>query len=462
MATIGFIQHRLGSTDGVSLEVEKFRLLLEKRGHRVRYLSGNDTGHLGRFIPELHPSHPDTARIIRNATRKLTDYPDGEALIQDIRVHADRINPGILAFLEEESIDLLFPNNLLSVGYNLPGALALTEALESTGIQAVCHHHDFWWEDSGEVFPTCAEVIDFYSKYCPPALPNLKHCVINSIAQGQLFERCGLESRVIPNVFDFDRVPWERDSFNQDLRKDLGLEDSDLLFLQATRVLDRKGIELAIDTVAQVNAPENLERLISRPLYNGRRFSSSSRTALVCAGYVESIGISGDYATKLAQHASEKGVDLIWASDKVGHTRHATESSKRYSLWDCYTAADFVTYPSVWEGWGNQLIEAIFARLPVLLFEYPVYQTDLVSAGFKVVSLGSSYARRASDGLLEVENAVLRRCALEIVDLLQDPNHRRSVVNHNVLRAKEYYSYHALDAILGEILESQGIPQTVC
>lgn len=32
-----------------------------------------------------------------------------------------------------------------------------------------------------------------------------------------------------------------------------------------------------------------------------------------------------------------------------------------------------MTYPSLREGWGNQFIEAVFAKLPVVLLEYPVW-----------------------------------------------------------------------------------------
>ena len=45
--------------------------------------------------------------------------------------------------------------------------------------------------------------------------------------------------------------------------------------------------------------------------------------------------------------------------------------------------SDFVTYPSLWEGWGNQLLEALRARLPLMLFEYPVYQADIKSKGLR-------------------------------------------------------------------------------
>lgn len=36
-------------------------------------------------------------------------------------------------------------------------------------------------------------------------------------------------------------------------------------------------------------------------------------------------------------------------------------------LWDLYTAADLVTCPSLYEGFGNALIEAFDDKVPVLI-----------------------------------------------------------------------------------------------
>jgi mannosylglucosylglycerate synthase len=262
---------------------------------------------------------------------------------------------------------------------------------------------------------------------------------------------------VVPNVFDFDRSPWEKDAYSSDFREAIGVDANDILFLQATRVLDRKGIELAIDTVGYVNQPEVRQKLMNRPLYDGRPFRDDSRAVLVCVGYVETIGISGDYRRNLEKRAERTGVRMIWASDRVGHQRASVNGVKKYSLWDCYTAADFVTYPSLWEGWGNQLIEAIFAQLPVVLFEYPVYREDLSRAGFELVSLGSEMNGKDDDGLVTLNESAFDRVIPRIVDLLQNLSARQDVVKRNFEIAKKHYSYAALDAIIERILKENEI-----
>ena len=157
MANIGFIQHRLGRTDGVSLEVAKIRVALERNGHRVHSCAGNEDVPGGQYIPELYPFHPVTRRILLNATRELRDDATPEALMADVRAHAERIKSGFVHFMRDNRLDLVFVHDLLSVGYNLAGMLALVEAIGETGVRTVCHDHDVWWEDSGEVYPACPE-----------------------------------------------------------------------------------------------------------------------------------------------------------------------------------------------------------------------------------------------------------------------------------------------------------------
>ncbi len=452
MAVFAFCQHRLGRTDGVSLEVDKWRRVLESMGHTVYYLAGNEDVPGGHFIPELYPFHPVTARIIKNATRELVDYDSPAELIEEIQQHKALIKPQMLEFIEKCNVDVMLPNNLLSVGYNISGMLALSEALEETGLKAICHNHDFWWEDSGEVYPTCDEIVELYKQHAPPDLPNVRHVVINRLARKQLKERRGIDAKVVPNVFDFDRPTWTEDDYNRTFRADIGVGENDLLFLQATRVLDRKAIELAIDVIAELNKPANREKLSGR-LYDGRSFGPSDRIVLCAAGYVEGIGLSSDYPASLQARADEQGVELLWVGEQVKHDRGTDENGgKIYSLWDSYVQADFVTYPSIWEGWGNQFIEAIFAKLPVVLFEYPVYVSDLRQAGFEVVSLGDTIAGHDSRGLVTVPPERLAEAADGVICYLKDPDARRACVEKNFQIAREHYSMQALERIIRELL----------
>ena len=46
-----------------------------------------------------------------------------------------------------------------------------------------------------------------------------------------------------------------------------------------------------------------------------------------------------------------------------------------------------VTYPSLYEGFGNALLEAIYFRLPVILNRYSIFVQDIEPKGFHLLSM---------------------------------------------------------------------------
>ncbi|MCC5830570.1 MAG: glycosyltransferase family 4 protein [Phycisphaeraceae bacterium] len=460
MATMSFFQNRLGRTDGVSLEVDKWRAILRDRlGHQVRYCSGNDDVAGNDHLPELYAQHPRTWKILRNGTVAMTDdYAREEDLELEIYNHADVIEAKLLQFITEKKVDVLIPNNLCSGGYQPAAAIAFHRVIQRTGKPAIIHSHDFYFEDSGEVSATCQTVASIYERYFPPKLPNVRHVVINRIAQRRIKERKNIDARVVPNVFDFRQEPWRQDDYNADFREAFGIGADDLLALQATRILDRKGVEMAIDLVAKLGEPQRRRALSGMKTAVGGRVGESSRIVLLCAGIVETIGISGDYWNALKDHARELGVEMIHVGDRVAHSRGRDDGGRKiYSLWDSYVQADFVTYPSTWEGWGNQFIEAVFARLPVVVFEYPVWRSDLGPAGFDVISLGGEVDRRDSRGLAHVAGSVLERAADQTVAVLTDPDRRERMAEANYRIGLERFSMETLEGIIRELLGEAGI-----
>ena len=137
----------------------------------------------------------------------------------------------------------------------------------------------------------------------------------------------------------------------------------------------------------------------------------------------------------------------------MGGQRQIRDGEKVYSLWDTYVFADFVTYPSLWEGWGNQFLEALRARLPPMLFEYPVYQADIKDKGFHVVSLGSEIQDRDDLGLVQVDQSVIEAAADQAVDLLTDAQLRRETVKHNFRVGRQHYSLEALRGYLARLMK---------
>jgi mannosylglucosylglycerate synthase len=450
MSNIAMIHYKVGGTDGVSLEMDKWRLVLEEMGHRVFYCAG-DLGTVdGALIEEMFHHRDDAHRLYANTFLALTDYPNEQAYRAELYSKADVIEAAFRAFVAENEIDFLIPENIWSVAVHPSVAIAVTRVMRDLEIPALAHNHDFYWERVDGVALTCATAIEFAQKYLPPRDPLARHTTINSLGQRQLWERKGIEATVVPNVFEFEAGPWQVDDYNADFRSRIGLREKDVMVLQATRVVSRKGIELAVDFVRALDSPARRAELKACGLYNGQPFDDDSRIVLVLAGYTQDD--TTGYTAALKAKIAESGIDALFIEDLVGGRRQMRDGEKIYSLWDTYVFADFITYPSLWEGWGNQLLEALRAKAPIMLFEYPVYKADIGDKGFRVVSLGSEIAGYDSRGLAQAAPAVIAAAADQAVALLTDAGLREAVVTHNYELGQRYYSLTSLRRYLAPLM----------
>jgi glycosyltransferase involved in cell wall biosynthesis len=448
MTTIGLCHYQVGGTDGVSLEMDKWRQVLERMGHTV-HLCGGDLGTAeGFLIEELYHHRKDVERITRNAFYRLSDYESETDLEKEILELADRIERGLRAFINEFSLDLLIPNNIWSIGVNLPAAIAFARVVRKRRIPAIAHHHDFHWETFRGMTPTCAMVCRMAQEYLPPKDPLVTHVVINSLVQAELRQRSGVDSSVVPNVFDFAGKPWCIDEYNRGFRAAIGVNENDIVVLQATRIVERKGIELAIDLVEELNEPSNIAKLQEGGLYDGRRFTKDDRVVLVLAGYSEDR--TGSYLSRLKRKIERAGIESRFIAERVRSRREESDGEHLYSLWDCYVFADLVTYPSLFEGWGNQFLEAIRAKLPVVLFEYPVFRSDIAPLEFRCISLGSE-TKTDETGLVMISESTLRTAAQESVQLLTSPNRYQEIVEHNFELGRAHFSLSSLQRLLGRV-----------
>ena len=448
---IGMIHFKVGGTDGVSLEMDKWKLVLEEMGHTVHYCAGDLGTVAGTLIEEIFHHREDAHRLYFNTFVQLKDYPDESAYRIDLYSKADSIELKLRAFVEEYKIDFLIPENVWSVAAHPSVAIAVTNVMRDLHIPTLAHNHDFYWERRDGVALTCATAIEYAQKYLPPRDPLARHVTINSLGQQQLRERMGIEASVVPNIFDFDEAPWQVDTYNRDFRTRIGLRENDVMILQATRVVSRKGIELAVDFVRALDTPRHRTEFKAHGLYDGRSFDDDSRIVLVLAGYTQD-DVTG-YTAHLKQKIAASGIDALYIEDVVGGRRQTRDGEKIYSLWDTYVFADFITYPSLWEGWGNQLLEALRAKLPIMLFEYPVYKTDIKDKGFKVVSLGSEVHGIDDLGLARVAPSVIEDAADEAVALLTDNNLRQDVVEGNYQLGQRYYSLESLRGYLTPLVQ---------
>jgi len=97
---IALSHFRIGETDGVSLEMEKWKLILEKLGHKVYYLAGSPGNTDAYIIPELHYKEVENLKFIENAFVKLEDYKDENEFKAAIEAYTERAEKHLEEFLQ--------------------------------------------------------------------------------------------------------------------------------------------------------------------------------------------------------------------------------------------------------------------------------------------------------------------------------------------------------------------------
>ncbi len=400
---IGFVSTRFAGQDGVSLESAKWAEVLWEDRHISYWYSGlsDRNPDISHVVPEAYFGFSENKWI----NQRIWKGEQRDRFVTErIRALADYLKSTLYRFVEKFDIDLLIPQNCLAIPMHVPLGIALTEFLSETRMPAIAHHHDFYWERTRFSVNCIPEYLDMSF---PPKLGNMRDVVINQEAQEQLALRKGSASLVIPNVFDFENPPKQVDKYSSDVREELGLSEDDFFILQPTRVVPRKGIEQAIKLVSLLKDP---------------------RCKLVISHEAGDEGY--EYLGMLEQLAKEEGVDMRVVADRVGEVRHRdSEGRKIYTLWDLYHHADFVTYPSTYEGFGNALLEAIYFRKPVLINRYSIFVQDIEPKGFR---------------LLTMDGFVTPTIARQVRQILTDPDLRNEIVNHNYEVARQFYSYSTI------------------
>ncbi|MEA3309323.1 MAG: glycosyl transferase family 1, partial [Chloroflexota bacterium] len=126
---IGVIHYKVGGTDGVSLEIEKWKQVLEELGHTV-HLCGGDLGKAeGTLIEELYHHREDAQRLNYNTFKELRDYPTEAAYREELYTLADAIEEQLRAFIAEKEIDFLIPENVWCVAASPSVAIAVTRVM---------------------------------------------------------------------------------------------------------------------------------------------------------------------------------------------------------------------------------------------------------------------------------------------------------------------------------------------
>jgi glycosyltransferase involved in cell wall biosynthesis len=229
--------------------------------------------------------------------------------------------------------------------------------------------------------------------------------------------RAGISSIIIPNVLDFENQPKISRRRTKIFRESIGLKPEDRMILQPTRIIQRKGIEWAIDLVKELR---------------------NERNKLVISHEAGDEGM--EYAEWLKDYACEFGVDLRLVSIKISDPLNKNGRGKgKYSLWDVYPFADFITYPSMYEGFGNAFLEAVYFKKPILINRYATFVRDIEPLGFDLAVM---------DGFLS------KKTVNNVREILESSKRRKAMVTSNYQIATRHYSYTVLRNQLTAILKT--------
>jgi glycosyltransferase involved in cell wall biosynthesis len=400
---IGFVSTRFAGTDGVTLETSKWAEVFKRAGHPYFWFAGllDRKPERSFLVPEAFFQHEKNSWIDTQVFgKKRRDSAVTDAIF-DLKTY---LKKQLKEFIRAFNIDLLVAENVLTIPMHIPLGIAITEIIAETQIPTIAHHHDFYWERTRFVVNA---VGDYLRMAFPPNLPSIEHVVINSAAQEELALRTGISSTIIPNVLDFENPPVIDKKQTKEFWQSIGLTPDDVVILQPTRIIQRKGIEHAIDLVEELDNP---------------------RYKLVIS---HEAGDEGpEYAEWLKEEARQRGVDLrllnIHMADPMDPDVNHEE---KYSLWDVYPHADFITYPSLYEGFGNAFLEAVYFKKPLLINRYAIFVRDIEPKGFDLIAI---------DGYLT------RKAVQRVKEVLESAERREKMVTTNYNVASRHYSYAVL------------------
>jgi glycosyltransferase involved in cell wall biosynthesis len=199
------------------------------------------------------------------------------------------------------------------------------------------------------------------------------------------------------------------------MRSEIGLDEESYIILQPTRLVSRKGIETSIELVSRLQLP---------------------KCALVIPHEAGDEGFT--YRQRIEDYAKFMGVDLRLILDRIAKERRVgPDGRKRYTLWDVYPHADLISYPSIYEGYGNAFVEAIYFRKPILVNRYQIFEADIEPKGFKVISF---------DGFITSETVQ------QVKQILNNPDQLAQMAETNYMLGWRYLSFEMLEEKLEALL----------
>ncbi len=432
------IHFKLFGTDGVSLQSQELSKALSARGWRVFSCASDVPSDAeGLTLPELSYQSVDAVELRQRIfpTAEVPPVSDGNNLLTEIIERAEPIRRTIEEYVDARRIQVLHVRNIMSLPYNLPATLALYDlAQDRRDLGFLLQHHDIYWEGPNSKsfltpYPLITELMD---RIMCPSFPNVRHVLINPVAADALRARKGIVGTVVPDGFDFDReIPAiDELAFRNELQIVAGdprpVGPDDLVVAMPARIAINKAIELAIQFVEALSHERSaLQDTPDGVGLNRRRLNSDSSVVLLLP-QGEDVEDNRPYFERLLSYARELRVKVAYGGNiVVPDRRFQVGDSQHYPFYGTYRAVDLVCYPPEHEGFGNQAIETVWAKRPLVVLEYPVFKRFVRDHIPHYISLGDTEQLgrlSAFGGLYQLRQDILDSAVTQAVALLKDPD----------------------------------------
>jgi glycosyltransferase involved in cell wall biosynthesis len=440
---IGIISGKLGDVDGVSLEVDKWIHVLKEQGHTIFTMAGKYGKQL-ESLPEDHQSSYDLIRFdspqqkyyerlvfpyLSKKAAHLTIDKKNE-IVDQLEMEGAEVAATLLEWVQDKNIDVIIAQNTNAMPMTLLGGIGVYKLAVEYRVATIFHHHDFWWERSRF---SQNHIDSLLSRIMPPNDPGLEHIVLSSYAAHILRSIKRVHPKVIPNCENFSEAVT-KDEYNSDFRKELGFKEEDLLIVQPTRIVRRKKIEDSVRFIGEFvkKYPELHERVhFVISLYQGDEPDEN-------------------YIKEIKNLAESNNIPVSLISDRIASERgNNSDGKKLYTNRDVLAHADLVTYLPIWEGFGNALLEAIAAKVPIVTTAYLVYKTDIGIMRFHNIEIRDTYNKK--DELI-----IPARALEDTYRVLTDKNLRKTMVERNFKIGKKEFGFDTLRRCLNEVFEDYG------
>lgn len=359
---------------GVERLIGYQRDLLRVAGDEVSIIAGS--GHADHLLPAMHPAHPavESGRHDLTAGMPVAGHPLTARLI-------GRLQPLLV------DVDQCWVHNIFTVALNpfLTAALDHLARIE-TQIAWVSFSHDisalsaFWTPDGASCGLT--------------AIPGVRHVALSSARQQELARVLGLpegEIEVIaPPVDAAGWLDWGEETCR--VVESAGLETADPVILVPAKLLPHKNLPLAVETAAVLQALGARPCILFSAAPSPHEVDRSAALAAELRKLAQALGVSGS-------------VHLL--PDLLG----APPSDR--CLRELMLLADAVFLPSLEEGYGLPVREALLLRVPVLCTDIPALrEAGGEAANYLAPNAG---AEDAAEALLTLARTASNRARREVL-----------------------------------------------